>query len=64
MIEDQRLWIWHAYFGLLGGNNDLNVLNGSPLIRDLLGGMGADLNFEVNGNVHPHNYLLVDGIYS
>jgi hypothetical protein len=63
MIEDQRLWIWHANFGLPGSNNDLNVLNRSPLIWDLLGGAGVDLNFEVNGNVHPHYDLLVDGIY-
>jgi hypothetical protein len=37
MIEDQRLWIWHVYFGMPGNNNDLNVLNKSPLIQDLLG---------------------------
>jgi hypothetical protein len=38
-VVDQRLWIWQAYFGLLGGNNDLNVLNKSLLIWDLLGGL-------------------------
>jgi hypothetical protein len=26
-IVDQSLWIWHAFFGLLGGDNDINVLN-------------------------------------
>jgi hypothetical protein len=26
-IADQSLWIWHAFFGLPGGNNDINVLN-------------------------------------
>ncbi|GKA80293.1 antagonist of like heterochromatin protein 1-like protein [Tanacetum coccineum] len=30
-VADQKLWIWHAYFGVPGANNDLNVLYGSPL---------------------------------
>ncbi|GJV65989.1 zinc finger, CCHC-type containing protein [Tanacetum coccineum] len=35
-VADQRLWIWHAYFGVPGSNNDLNVLYGSPLFDDVL----------------------------
>jgi hypothetical protein len=59
-IINQRLWIWHAYFSLPSDNNDLNK------IRALSYGIcwgGADLNFEINGNVHPCYYLLEDGIY-
>ncbi|GJY64150.1 hypothetical protein Tco_0465610, partial [Tanacetum coccineum] len=26
VVADQKLWIWHAYFGVPGANNDLNVL--------------------------------------
>ncbi|GKA49423.1 putative nuclease HARBI1 isoform X2, partial [Tanacetum coccineum] len=33
-VADQKLWIWHAYFGVPGANNDLNVLYGSPLFDD------------------------------
>ncbi|GKB91880.1 hypothetical protein Tco_0964152 [Tanacetum coccineum] len=33
-VADQRLWICHAYFGVLGANNDLNMLYGSPLFDD------------------------------
>jgi len=62
-IADQRLWIWYAYFGLLRGNNDLNVLDKGLLIWDFLGGASADLNFEMNGNRHFCYYLLADGIY-
>jgi hypothetical protein len=29
-IADQSLWIWHAFFGVLEGNNDINVLDRSP----------------------------------
>lgn len=33
-VADQRLWFWHAYFGLPGSNNDLNVLDRSPLVQN------------------------------
>jgi hypothetical protein len=62
-IIDQRLWIWHAYFGLPKNNNNLNVLDRSPLIHDFLGGASVNLSFKVNGNRHFHYYLLVNGIY-
>jgi len=41
----------------------LNFLNKSPLIRDILGGVGVNLNFEVNGNRHYRYYLLVNKIH-
>nr|XP_043637961.1 uncharacterized protein LOC122608958 [Erigeron canadensis] len=31
IIASQDLWIWHAYFGAPGLNNDINVLNQSDL---------------------------------
>ncbi|XP_047965230.1 uncharacterized protein LOC125209688 [Salvia hispanica] len=33
-VADHRLWIWHAYFGVVGSNNDINVLNSSTLFAD------------------------------
>ena len=33
-VADHRLWIWHAYFGVAGLNNDINVLNSSTLFAD------------------------------
>ena len=62
-IADQSLWIWHAFFGLPGGNNDINVLDRSPLISNMLRGPGKDISFEVNGHIYPRFYLLTDGIY-
>ncbi|XP_023770588.2 uncharacterized protein LOC111919209 isoform X1 [Lactuca sativa] len=35
-VASQDLWIWHAYFGVAGSNNDINVLNQSPLFNDVL----------------------------
>jgi hypothetical protein len=62
-IADQSLWIWHAFSGLPGGNNDINVLDRSPLLSNLLQGAGHDMTFEVNGHVYNRYYLLTDGIY-
>ena len=46
-----------------GGNNDINVLNKSLLVANLLKGKGHDMTFEVNGHVYPRYYLLTNGIY-
>jgi hypothetical protein len=62
-VADQSLWIWHAFFGMRGGNNDINVLDHSPLITNLLQGEGNNMQFEVNGHVYNRYYLLTDGIY-
>ena len=48
-MADQSLYIWYIYFGLPGSNNDLNVLDQSPLIHDLLSGTACDMTFELNG---------------
>jgi hypothetical protein len=62
-VADQNLHIWHIYFGLPGSNNDLNVLDRSPLIRDLLRGAACDMTFAVNGQLYNRYCLLADGIY-
>ena len=62
-IADQSTRIWHAFFGLPGGNNDINVLDRSPIINNLLRGEGSGMSFSVNGNIYPRYYLLADGIY-
>ncbi|GKA69271.1 ALP1-like protein [Tanacetum coccineum] len=35
-VASYDLWIWHAFFRVAGANNDLTVLNHSPLFDDLL----------------------------
>ncbi|GJY86244.1 Toll/interleukin-1 receptor domain-containing protein [Tanacetum coccineum] len=44
-VADQRLWIWHAFFGVPGANNDLNVLYGSPLFDDELADTAPECPF-------------------
>ncbi|KAL1559881.1 protein ALP1-like [Salvia divinorum] len=62
-VADYRLWIWHAYFGAAGSNNDLNVLNSSHLFNDVLKGKAPAINFTANGRQYRMRYYLADGIY-
>lgn len=62
-VVDARLWCWHCFFGVPGGNNDLNILDRSPLLTDLMHGRAPEVTFQVNGNSHRMGYYLADGIY-
>jgi len=62
-VASQDLHIWHAFFGVAGSNNDLNVLNQSPLFFDALKGEATQIQFSVNGNEYNIGYYLADGIY-
>ncbi|XP_047312507.1 uncharacterized protein LOC124915792 [Impatiens glandulifera] len=35
-LASSDLWIWHAFFGFAGSNNDINVLDRSPLFDEVL----------------------------
>ena len=63
VVADHSLWIWHIFFGLLWENNDINVLDRSPLVANFLKAHGQDTSFEVNGHRYPHYYLLADEIF-
>ena len=41
-------WIWHAFFGVPGAQNDLNVLVQSPLFNDVLQGKAPKVTYFVN----------------
>ncbi|KAK9072430.1 hypothetical protein SSX86_008864 [Deinandra increscens subsp. villosa] len=62
-VASQDLWIWHAFFGVAGSNNDINVINQSPLFNEILQGQAPRCDFHVNGNVYRKGYYLADGIY-
>ncbi|GJV14896.1 ALP1-like protein isoform X1 [Tanacetum coccineum] len=62
-VADQRLWIWHAYFGVPEANNDLNVLYGSPLFDDKIADIAPECPFIVNGHTYRKGYYLADDIY-
>ncbi|XP_059623118.1 uncharacterized protein LOC132266280 [Cornus florida] len=36
VVASKDLWIWHAFFGMAGSNNDVNVLDHSPVFNSLI----------------------------
>lgn len=62
-VASHDLWIWHAYFGIAGSNNDLNVLYQSTLFTEVVQGRAPEVEFMVNGNEYKLGYYLADGIY-
>eukprot|EP00644_Phytophthora_capsici_P019068 jgi/Phyca11/133492/e_gw1.507.7.1 len=62
-VASRSLWIWHAFYGMPGANNDLNVLERSPLLNDLVNGIAPKVQFTVNGAIYDQPYYLTDGIY-
>nr|GEY61992.1 protein ALP1-like [Tanacetum cinerariifolium] len=50
------------YF-LAGANNDINVLDNSPLFDDLLDDLALAVPYVVNGVEYRNGYYLADGIY-
>ncbi|XP_041995806.1 uncharacterized protein LOC121745926 [Salvia splendens] len=62
-IADYRLRIWHAYFGVAGSNNDINVLQSSLLFNDDCRGEGLKISFVANDTQYSRGYYLTDEIY-
>ncbi|GJY44573.1 ALP1-like protein [Tanacetum coccineum] len=62
-IASNDLWIWHAFFGVSGMNNDVNVLRQSPIFNDLKSGRAPDVPFVANNVLYKRGYYLTDGIY-
>ncbi|KAI5324329.1 hypothetical protein L3X38_033402 [Prunus dulcis] len=56
-------WIWHAFFGVPGSNNDINILARSPLFNYVVHGVAPDVEYIVNGNQYYLGNYLADRIY-
>nr|XP_043639896.1 uncharacterized protein LOC122611009 [Erigeron canadensis] len=63
VVASYDLWFWHAYFGVAGSNNDINVLKQSPLFIPEVNGKSPEYGFTVNGHRYDSGYYLGDGIY-
>ncbi|XP_071740141.1 uncharacterized protein [Rutidosis leptorrhynchoides] len=65
-VASYDTWIWHAFFGMAGSNNDINVLNHSPLFDSIRKDRAAPSPFEVNGNhcIVMHNMIQEDNRFA
>jgi hypothetical protein len=52
------------FFGVIDFNNDINVLNQSPLFIDVIRGRTPEVSFPVNGRGQHMRYYLIDEIMS
>jgi hypothetical protein len=62
-MASQDLWIWHAFFGMPGSLNDINVLDRPPIFAALAEGRIAPVNYTINRHEYTMGYCLADGIY-
>ncbi|GKE03584.1 ALP1-like protein [Tanacetum coccineum] len=63
VLASQDLWICHAFFGVFGMNNDVNVLRLSPIFNDLKSGKALKVPFVANDLTYKRGYYLTDWIY-
>jgi hypothetical protein len=62
-VADHETWILHAFFGMPGSCNDINVLQWLTLMTRLALREGPMVEFEANSHKYNYGYFLVDGIY-
>jgi HD superfamily phosphohydrolase YqeK len=62
-VASKDFHIWHAFFGMLGFHNDINILQQSPVFNGIANDTTPPVNFVVNGNLYNMGYYLADKIY-
>lgn len=63
-IADDRLYIWHAFFGIPGCNNDITVFDSSTIPGKMASGEYPNrAEYTICGEKRNKPYLLADGIY-
>ena len=55
-VASSDLLIWHAFFGVAGSNNDINVLDWVPVYDKVLQGRAPEVNYTINGNNYNMGY--------
>ncbi|XP_058727017.1 uncharacterized protein LOC131598434 [Vicia villosa] len=62
-VASQDLWIWHAFFGVAGSNNDINVLNQSNVFNNVMQGRTPEVHYSINRHEYDMGYYLSNDIY-
>ncbi|KAL9683369.1 hypothetical protein QQ045_015190 [Rhodiola kirilowii] len=62
-VASYDTWIWHSFIGVLGAQNDLNVLYKSDIFDPLFAGISPRVTYKVNGSTYDTSYFLADDIY-
>jgi len=58
-VASHDLWIWHAFFGVAGSNNDINVLNQSIIFLEELQGQASRVQYMVNENQYNIGWVII-----
>ncbi|XP_070666798.1 uncharacterized protein [Malus domestica] len=62
-VASYDTWIWHAFFGVPGSQNNITIFGRSPLFNNLTKGKAPQLDYYINGREYSMGYYLADGIY-
>ena len=62
-VASYDTWIWHAFFGMPGTLNDINVLNCSPFLVKVIQGDFQIPPYVLHRVERTNAYFLADGIY-
>nr|KAJ0209706.1 hypothetical protein LSAT_V11C400186250 [Lactuca sativa] len=56
-------WMWHAFFGPSGANNEINILDQLLIFNGIFLGKSYDVPFVANETSYKRGYYLTIGIY-
>jgi hypothetical protein len=63
-VATYDLWICHAFFSVASSNNDINILDQSPDLNDIIEEVAPGSSFRANDTEYEYDYYLTIGIYA